>query len=119
MADSGIHWEELEHYLHRALALASNLGSTYAKAGEQVCRQVNQAIFEEILIEVGGPVVKARMAQPFAAFHDGESRQWLAKGATNPGPQEARGPNIDVWVEAMGLEPTNLLTASCWRHVHR
>jgi len=105
MANSEVHWEELERNLHRALALASRLGSTYAKASEQVRRQMNQAIFEEILIEVGGSVVYARMAQPFAAFHDEEFRRWLEEGAQNPGPQVARGSNVDTLVEVSGLEP--------------
>ena len=106
MANSEVHWEELERSLHRALALASNLGPTYTRASERVRRQMNQAIFEEILIEVDGKVIYARMAQPFAAFHDEEFRRWLAESATNPGPQEARGSNIATLVEVMGLEPT-------------
>ena len=84
MANSEIHWEELERNLHRALALASNLGSTYAKASKKVRRQMNQAIFEEILIEVDGSVVYARMAQPFAAFHDEEFRTWVASYGSEP-----------------------------------
>jgi hypothetical protein len=107
MANSEVHWEELERNLHRALALASRLGSTYAKVGEQVRRQMNQAIFEEILIEVGGSVVYARMAQPFAAFHDEEFRRWLEEGAKNPGPQVARGSNVDTLVEVAGIEPAS------------
>jgi hypothetical protein len=112
MANSEIHWEELERNLHRALALASNLGSSYSRASEKVRRQMNQAIYEEILVEVDGSVIYARMAQPFAAFHDDEFRTWLAESAVNPGPLEAGGSNIAVLVEAMGLEPTDLLTAS-------
>jgi len=104
MANSEIHLEELQRNLRRALALASNLGSTYAKASPRVRRQMHQAIFEEILVEVDGSVVYARMAQPFAAFHDEEFRTWLADCATNPGPQEARGSNIDVLVEIRTLD---------------
>jgi len=103
MANSEIHWEELERNLHRALALASNLGSTYSKASEQVRRQMNQAIFEEILVEVDGSVVYARMAQPFAAFHDEEFRTWLAESTSNFGPQEARGSNIALLVRSSRL----------------
>jgi hypothetical protein len=54
MANSEVHWEELERNLHRALALASNLGPTYTRANQMVRRQMNQAIFEEILVEVDG-----------------------------------------------------------------
>jgi hypothetical protein len=90
----------------RSPALASNLCSTYAKASPKVRRQMNQAIFEEILIEVDGSVIYARMAQPFAAFHDEEFRRWLADGATNPGPQEVRGSNEALLVEVKGLEPS-------------
>jgi site-specific DNA recombinase len=102
MANSEIHWEELQRNLQRALALASNLGSTYAKANEKVRRQMNQAIFEEILIEVDGSVVYARMAQPFAAFHDEEFRTWLAESAANPAQQDVRGSNIAVLVWLVG-----------------
>ena len=106
MANSEIHWEELERNLHQALALASNLGSTYSKATEKVRRQMNQAIFEEILVEVDGSVVYARMAQPFAAFLDEEFRTWVANYGLNPGPFQDRGSNIHQLVEVKGLEPS-------------
>jgi hypothetical protein len=35
---------------------------------------MNQAIFDEMLVDVSGLVVYARMAQQFAAFHDQELR---------------------------------------------
>ena len=105
MANSEIHWEELQRNLRQALALASHLGPTYSRASSKIRRQMNQAIFEEILIEVEGSVVYARMAQPFAAFHDEGFRTWLADDATNPGPQEARGSNIHTLVEVRGFEP--------------
>lgn len=57
-------------------------------------------------MEVDGSVIYARMAQPFAAFHDEEFRLWLAESETNPGPEMVRGSNNRVLVEAMGLEPT-------------
>ncbi len=69
-------------------------------------RQMNRAIFEEILVDVDGTVVYARMAQPFAAFHDVEFRTCFAESATNPGPQQVRGSNIDTLVGAEGLEPS-------------
>ncbi len=100
MANSEIHWEELQRNLRKALALATNLGSAYTRASEKVRRQLNQAIFEVILVEVDGSVIYARMAQPFAAFHDEEFRLWLAESATNPGPGAARGSNVDTLVEA-------------------
>ncbi len=106
MANSEVHWEELERNFHRALAPASHLGSTDAKAGEQIRRRMNQAIFEQILVEVGGSVVYARIAQPFAAFHDEEFRRWL-EGAQNPGPQVTRGSNVDTLVEVAGIEPAS------------
>ncbi len=107
MANSEIHWEELQRNLHRALALASNLGSAYTKASQKVRRQMNQAIYEEILIDFDGSVTYARMAQPFAAFHDEEFRTWLADLAANPGSQEVRGSNNDVLVEVAGVEPAS------------
>ena len=83
MANSEIHWEQLQRNLRRALALANNLGSAYVKAGQKVRRQMNQAIYEEILINFDGSVIYARMAQPFAAFHDEDFRNWLADCAAN------------------------------------
>jgi DNA invertase Pin-like site-specific DNA recombinase len=106
MANSEIHREELQRNLRRALASASNLGSAYVKAGQKVRRQMNQAIFEEILIDFDGAVIYARMAQPFAAFHDEEFRTWLADCVANPGTQELRGSNNDLLVEVSRLEPT-------------
>jgi transposase-like protein len=99
MPNAEIHWEQFERNLRHALALASNLGSTYAKANEKVRRQMNEAIFEEILVEVDGSVVYARMAQPFAAFHDEEFRTWGVNYGENSGPFQDRGSNTDTLVE--------------------
>ena len=62
MANSEIHWEELQRNLRKAFALATNFGSAYSRASEKIRRQLNQAIFEEILVEVDGSVIYARMA---------------------------------------------------------
>lgn len=101
LTNSEIHWEELERNLKKALALASNLGATYANAEAKVRRQLNQAIFEEILIEVDGSVTYGRMSQPFGAFHDQEFVTWLEQGAPATGPPHVVSSNNDTLVEAM------------------
>jgi site-specific DNA recombinase len=112
LANSEIHWEELERNLHRSLALAADLGAAYSRAKDRVRRQMNQAIFEEILVEVNGSVVYARMAQPFAAFHDEEFRKWLAEGEKNPEPSQTRGSNVAVLVEVRVSDASSSGTAS-------
>ena len=78
---------------------------------------MNQVIFKEILIEVDGSVVYARMAQPFAAFHDEEFRSWVAATVPSPGPFQDRGSNIN---DLVGKEDRHLWTgqkrktARCW-----
>ena len=104
--NSEIHWEEMEQNLKKALSLASNLGTTYANADSRVRRQMNQAIFEEIPMEVDGSVIYGRMSQPFGAFHDQEFIAWLEQGAQASGPPGVASSNNDTLVEAMGLEPT-------------
>jgi len=106
MANAEIHWDELEANLQWALAMASDLGATYLKASQQVRRKMNQAVFEEILIEVDGSVIYARMAQPFSAFHDEEFKAWLATvGSNAPSPNDD-GSSNDILVGAGGLEPS-------------
>ena len=73
---------------------------------------MNQAIFEEILVEVDGigglrpdgPALRRipRRGVPHVAGRERDE----------PRTKEVRGSNNAVLVEAKGLEPTNLLTAS-------
>ena len=106
MTNSEIHWEELESNLEKALGFASKIGSLYERADSQVRRQMNLAIFEEVLVEVDGSVVYARMAQPFAAFQDQEFRSWLAGASKRNGKGATAGSNENLLVGAAGLEPT-------------
>jgi hypothetical protein len=98
-------WESLEANLDRALSLASRVGSTYEQADDQVRRQLNQAIFERVLIEVDGSVAYARMKQPFAAFQDTEFRKWVQSAGRESGPRRDGGSNETLLVGAEGLEP--------------
>ena len=106
MANSEIHWEELQHNLRKALTPTTNLGSGFSRANEKIRRKMIRANFEEILVEVDVSVICARMAQSFAAFHDEEFRHGWATSETNPGPRTVRGSNNRVVVEVMGVEPT-------------
>ncbi|MDE3094065.1 MAG: hypothetical protein KGL23_05210 [Acidobacteriota bacterium] len=106
MTNSEIHWENLEANLEKALALASRFGSTYENASDQVRRQLNQAIFEEVLVEVDGSVAYARMKQPFAAFQDAEFQEWIASGGSSRVPRHDGGSNEGLLVGAGGLEPS-------------
>ena len=105
MTNSEIHWESLEANLDRALALASRVGSTYEKADDQVRRQLNQAVFEQVLIEVDGSVAYARMKQPFAAFQDTEFRNWVQLARRGSEARGDGGSNETLLVGAEGLEP--------------
>jgi DNA invertase Pin-like site-specific DNA recombinase len=105
MTNSEIHWESLEANLDRALSLASRVGSTYEQADDQVRRQLNQAIFEQVLIEVDGSVAYARMKQPFAVFQDTEFRKWVQSAGRDSEPRRDGGSNETLLVGAEGLEP--------------
>ncbi len=100
MTNSEIHWESLESNLDRALSLASRVGSTYEQADVQVRRQLNQAIFDQVLIEVDGSVAYARMKQPFAAFQDTEFRKWVQSAERKSGPRRDGGSNETLLVGA-------------------
>ena len=114
MTNSEIHWEELESNLERALSLASNLGASYRQADELVRRRINQAVFEQVLVEVDGSVIYARMAQPFCAFQDEEFRKWLAGGARGGRASQAKGSNETTLVGRAGLEPaTPCVSCKC------
>ena len=106
MTNSEIHWESLEDNLDRALSLASRVGSTYELANDQVRRQLNQAIFEQVHIEVDGSVLYARMNQPFAAFQDLEFRNWVNTTQRSSEARSDGGSNEALLVGAGGLEPS-------------
>jgi site-specific DNA recombinase len=105
LANTEVHWEKLERDLERALVLTSRIADAYRNAAPNVRRQLNQAVFEQIQVDLGGTIMYARMAEPFSSFNDREFRNWLVSGAPNPEPSEAPGSNMARLVEAMGLEP--------------
>lgn len=70
-------------------------------------------------MEVDGSVIYARMAQPFAAFHDEEFRLWLAEGETNPGPKVVRGSNNGILVELVGAYSNQALQSQKLRDLRR
>ena len=109
MTNSEIHWENLESNLEQALALASRVGAAYERASDQVRRQLNQAIFEKVLIDIDGQVAYARMKQPFAAFQDQDFRNWLESSGAKATDSVGRGLNEAILVGVEGLEPP-----TCW-----
>jgi len=112
LANTEIHWEVLETNLTKALELATRLDNAYLEADPTVRRYFNQAVLEGVYIDVDGRIAYARLAEPFRSFLDEGFFTRLTREMKNPGHVDDRGSNIDNLVEAMGLEPTNLLTAS-------
>ena len=106
LANTEVHWETLERNLEKALLLTSRISDAYRKAEPNVRRQLNQAVFKEIQVDLGGTVMYARVAEPFSSFNDREFRAWLTSGAPTTVTSEEPGSNMSRLVEAMGLEPT-------------
>ena len=106
LANTEVHWETLERNLEKALLLTSRISDAYRKAEPNVRRQLNQAVFKEIQVDLGGTVMYARVAEPFSSFNDREFRAWLTSGAPTTVTSEDPGSNMSRLVEAMGLEPT-------------
>ena len=106
LVNAEVHWDELERNLECALEITTRLGEAYRLATSQVRRYMNQALFEEIGVEIGGTITYARLAEPFRSFNDDEFLKWLEREMVNPEPTVAQGSNMDLLVEVMGFEPT-------------
>jgi hypothetical protein len=98
-------WETLERNLEKALLLTSRISAAYRKAEPNVRRQLNQAVFKEIQVDLGGTVMYARVAEPFSSFNDQEFRAWLSSDAPSMVTSEEPGSNMSRLVGARGLEP--------------
>ena len=103
LANTEVHWETLERNLEKALLLTSRISDAYRKAEPNVRRQLNQAVFKEIQVDLGGTVMYARVAEPFSSFNDREFRAWLTSGAPTTVTSEEPGSNMSRLVEVMGL----------------
>ena len=106
LVNAEVHWDELERNLECALEITTRLGEAYRLATSQVRRYMNQALFEEIGVDVDGTITYARLAEPFRSFNDDEFLKWLEQEMVNPEPTKAQGSNMDLLVEVMGFEPT-------------
>ena len=89
----------------RWLLVASRISDAYRKAEPNVRRQLNQAVFKEIQVDLGGTVMYARVAEPFSSFNDREFRAWLTSGAPTTVTSEEPGSNMSRLVDRTGLEP--------------
>jgi hypothetical protein len=113
LANTEVHWERLAANLKAALELTTRIGDAYRAASPTVRRHFNQAILEGVFIDVDGGIAYTRLAQPFKGLLDEDFLARLALEMKNPSPDsQDRGSNMGLLVEVMGLEPTNLLTAS-------
>lgn len=104
LANTEIHWEQLETNLQKALELSTRLDRAYESASATVRRRFNQAIFEVIYVDVDG--IHARLAQPFRSLLDEDFLDRLEREWDRPTPDQGEGSNFDELVGAGGLEPS-------------
>ncbi len=103
----------VERNLKGALTFVGNLHTAYAEANQRVRRQINQAIFERLLISSDGEII-AELRPPFnlllqasgTADQDGIIR--LEAKQKPRGRQRPRGLSKHDLVELAGLEPALL-----------
>ena len=112
LASTDVHWDTVETNLKLALGLISRLGEAYRESTPSERRWYNQAVFKRVAVDTGGRLVKVKLAEPFKTLTDHDLPERLAEEMKNRRPSWDGGSTTTGLVEAMGLEPTNLLTAS-------
>ncbi|MGQ0431571.1 MAG: hypothetical protein ACT452_04085 [Microthrixaceae bacterium] len=83
LASTELHWETIERNLDLALSLVRDCQSLYRAANPETRRQLNQALFEALSVDVDG-VKYRRLAQPFAQLLDDDLFARLEREMKNP-----------------------------------
>jgi site-specific DNA recombinase len=104
LANTEVNTERMELNLRVALRLAADLEGAYRQAGSRPKRVFNQAIFEEVLVDVDG-VTYARLADPFALLLADDLLKKLSRQFDNAKRSREDGPPANVLVGDTGLEP--------------
>jgi hypothetical protein len=112
LANTELHWETLEKNLSAALGLVSRFGEAYRQANKNERRWFNRAVVERIEVDIDGEVRSVVVAEPFRTLVDKRLTRPLTWEMKNRRPLKDGGSTIVKLVEAKGLEPSNLLTAS-------
>ena len=105
LAATEVHWENIETNLQAALGLALDFDGAYRRAKPSTKRRLNQRLFEELRLDVGG-VTYTRLADPFAHLLSEDLLDQLDAEMENLGTiSDGRGSNKNLLVEVSGLEP--------------
>ena len=113
LANTEVNTENIEVNLWKALRLASNMESAYRDGEPATRRLYNQAIFEEVGVDVTG-VIYARLADPFALLLMDDILTRISEILENAKDPHTQGWNEDLLVEVSGLEPPTS-TLRTWR----
>jgi len=105
--------------IDRIFELARKAASSYRSSSDKLRREWNLARYEalEIDVEEGQPVVaEAHLTPIFEAIRTADVRKprttSMGRSRTGPVMCHVAGSRVELLVEAKGLEPSNLLTAS-------
>jgi site-specific DNA recombinase len=115
LANMEVHWDAFKSNLKAALSLATRFGEAYRLAEPATRRWFNQAVFEDVYVDVGN-ISKVEMAQPFKILYDQDAIEKFEQEFKNPrsgrgstSQPGVRGSNVGLLVGAEGLEPP-----ACW-----
>ena len=112
LVSTEVEWEKVERDVNAAVMLVSQLFDIYVQADPVMRRRINQASWDGFDVDAEG-VVGARLSDPMAALVAADVMASLGATNENRDPCDSgRGSRLNVLVEAKGLEPSNLLTAS-------
>ena len=111
LTNTEVGWEAFEQNFNLAPGLISRIGQAYRLATGQERCWFSQAIVSSIGVDVEG-VNSVVLTEPSRTVLDEGRVNQLLKEMTNRRPSRDGGLTIVNLVEAMGLEPTDLLTAS-------
>ena len=117
LAAVSLAFDEIEQNMRRALELARDCHRAYVEAPENQRRHFNQAFFEKIYVRDDGEI-RHELAEPFRILLDPDLRRKLRslQEKAQPGgsldedgraQSAAVGSNVDLMVEAAGLEPAS------------
>ncbi len=112
LAKTMVDWNTFEKNLNAALGFVGKIGDGYVAAAPTIRRRINQAVIKGIYVDIEG-VTGIELSDPMAQLMADDLVDQIEAQMANPaGVQHGGGSRMIDLVEAMGLEPTNLLTAS-------
>jgi hypothetical protein len=103
LANTEVHWGDLERKMSMALDLTECFGRAYRECTDQQKRWFHQAVVESIHVDVDGEIKRVGLAEPFRSILDAGLVTRREDEMTKPRPFLAGGSTIVKMVETPGI----------------